>query len=460
MTEESKARIKGIAKDIAVDLFRGLIVYLSFLLVYGILSALFINGCGGIAKEFNYNYQPFYIAVSLALPLPFFSLVRAFELYDKSAQAAFPFDSIKKYGFITGLRILFTTGPLLRKLLTQVAVIALFLLLFPYRLGYSFIVASFYPKGGAHPGDVALIILGILLPVLIILTILAKCSAHKWWIISPSDKQKAILTHKHPNIRTLLEGLKILAIYGISFPLLPAVIMMTISMVLTFGIFTLWMWIALIAFIILFIVIRILRAVLARRRYVKKLLATLKANGYTVSKIKRPILSVLRPLAGTDFTAERDGRVDSIKLMGHTNRKSPTFISPNGYVTVKKSISLLKMPLFYIMTDTDYRMEGENKIVIFTPMPRAVYINWGRTDIAPDDGEGAAEGGGAFMMGIMAGGGIKQRSRGSTVHGPGYVSDVDRGIIKPFETGERIGEYKFFTPEGFLSAVDNNCLDR
>ena len=118
------------------------------------------------------------------------------------------------------------------------------------------------------------------------------------------------------------------------------------------------------------------------------------------------------------------------------------------------------MPLFYIMTDTDYRMEGENKIVIFTPMPRAVYINWGRTDIAPDDGEGANEGGGAFMMGIMAGGGIKQRSRGSTVHGPGYVSDVDRGIIKPFETGERIGEYKFFTPEGFISAVDNNCLDR
>ena len=26
--------------------------------------------------------------------------------------------------------------------------------------------------------------------------------------------------------------------------------------------------------------------------------------------------------------------------------------------------------------------------------------------------------------------------------------------------GENIGEYKFFTPSGFISAMENDCLDR
>ena len=147
----------------------------------------------------------------------------------------------------------------------------------------------------------------------------------------------------------------------------------------------------------------------------------------------------------------------AVKLASVTRRGRPVYISPDGYYTVKHTVSILKITLFHIMSDTEYAFSSDAaKLVVFSPMPKRMYINYGRTDTAPDDGDGGTLPTAVVLRAAVTGSG----SRGRSIHGPGYVSDVDRGIIKPFETGERVGEYKFFTPAGFISAMENDCLDR
>ena len=49
------------------------------------------------------------------------------------------------------------------------------------------------------------------------------------------------------------------------------------------------------------------------------------------------------------------------------------------------TVSFLKITLFHIMTDTEYKFESDaKKLVVFSPMPKRLFINYGRTDTAPD----------------------------------------------------------------------------
>ena len=90
-------------------------------------------------------------------------------------------------------------------------------------------------------------------------------------------------------------------------------------------------------------------------------------------------------------------------------------------------------------------------------MPRKLYINYGRSDTAYDDGDGGTLPTVVALRSAITHG---AKSGVRSVHGPGYITDVDRGIIKPLVTGDKVGEYKFFSPEGFISALDNNCVER
>lgn len=457
MKEKTKQTAKTYAKEVA----RAALSYLLFLLISGALSFLFITASSSLANELRTRMHPFYIAAAILLPLSFYSIFRAFELHDGVAQSAFPFEKIGRYTFLDGVKALFTTPVLRRKLLVTLATVNLAVLALPYRVGFRFLVAALNPAFDLTPTEAKLITVGVACPVLSLIILLAKTSAHKWWVIAPTGERDKILGAKSHNLCLLLEVVKITVVYAISFPTLPTVFMLILSMVLTFGQFTLWMWVGVAAIILLVFICRATLALSRRIRFLKRMKRHLSAAGYTISKIQRPVLSVFLPDRDEDFTIEKDGKVYTCKLVGTHNRRRPMYISPEGVITEKRTVSFMKITLFHIMRDTRYELDGENKIVIISPMPKKVYVNHGRTDTAPDDGDGGVTPTYVTVMAAAKSGNARGgRATDRTIHGPGYISDVDRGIIKPFETGDFIGDVKFFSPEGFISAIDNDYIGR
>lgn len=457
MTDKKYPRLRAVGTDI----LREVVAYSMFLIISGLLSGILLLAGTVLTRELRIDNQPVYIAISALLPLSFYSIHRAFELYDREARDAFPYGSTPRYTFLGGMRILFTTPVLLRKLAVHLSLLLLFIILLPYEVGFRWLVAAFYPAlDMARPVAEVLSAL-IACPVLALTLILAKTSAHKWWLIAPTGERERLFKKGRTERRLALEILKITLIYAVCFPVLPSVFMLGLSAVLTFGEFAVGIWIGLAVLLVLIALLRSLIAIGRRRSFLRRLRRAARAGGYTLSKIQRPITSVFFPDMDEDFTLTRDGVTYTCKLIGTAHRRRPMYISPKGVITEKRTVSFMKMTLFHVMRDTRYDIAGENKIVILSPMPKRVYVNYGRAEVAPDDGDGSAPLASYVSMVATAKGGFRQsRATDRSIHGPGYISDVDRGIIKPFETGERVGDTRFFTPSGFISAMDNGCLDR
>ena len=276
-----KEKAKQVAKIYAKETARAIISYTLFLLISGVLSFLFITASSSLANELRTKMHPFYIAAAILLPLSFYSIFRAFELHDGEAQTVFPFEKIGRYTLFGGIKAIFTTAVLRRKLLVTLATVNLAVLALPYRIGFRFLVAALNPGFDMTPTEAKLITVGVACPVLSIIILLAKTSAHKWWVIAPTGERDKILGAKSHNLRLIIEVLKIAAVYAISFPTLPTVFMLILSMVLTFGQFTLWMWIGIAAIILIAFICRATLALSRRIRFLKRMKKHLASAGYT-----------------------------------------------------------------------------------------------------------------------------------------------------------------------------------
>lgn len=441
------------------EILRSTLLYVIYISLSTVLSGIFVLSCSGIASDLNLPLQPIFAVSSLGLIFSAYSVTRAGELYDLRRRGAYLACAFEKYSFGRELRATFS-GRELPYTLLRLGVPTVASLLSPISFGYGFIMRSLEPT----LADSAIPLFwwkGIIIPpVLLVITLLATSSAHKWWIVARTAERERLDRLKTPNVRLAIELLKIAAIYCASFAALPTVIMLFVSLVLTFGVFSIQPWIIPVLALILFIppFVRRARHLALRRRYVRRMMRRLSDSGYTVEEVNHPIRSVTRRIDGASFVMKKDGRAYSVRLVSSGHRRRPVYINTEGFFTVKHTVSFLKINLFHVMHDFEYSFDSEYmKIVVFTPMPRRVFLNWGRTDTAPDDGDGGTVPTVALLRSAISGGGA---SSVRSVHGPGYISDVDRGIIKPFETGDVVSGYKFFTPEGFLSAADNDCLER
>ena len=439
---------------------RALLSYLAFLFVTMVTSSVFILAGGGFINELNISKKPLFAFGSLTILFSMYSVVRAFELYDLRARAAFIPKIGKKYSLRDDLRISFTDPEMRAKTVTETATLLALIIILPTGLGYKYLMAA---VGGILPmtGLTRYFLKSaIMCPVALIMTFLARTSAHKWWIVARTAEREKLDNMKNSEPRLILELLKIFAIYLVSFVVLPTVIMLIASLILTFALLSKQPWILPVLAVLTVVpfVFRNMRALRRRSsvyRYIRKRLV---GAGYLLTDVSYPVISAVSPRAGATFTMSKDGESYSVKLISPKVRRFPLFINTEGFATVKHTVSFLRITLFHVMTDIDYSFASDDKkIVVLAPAPRRVYINWGRSDTAYDDGDGGALPTIVTMRAAVMSGG--KSSRGG-VHGPGYVSDIDRGIIKTFETGDKVGEYKFFTPTGFVSAAENNCLER
>lgn len=445
-------------RELGFIMLRSVVQYIAFIIISVSASAVFVLVAKALAEELHAPVATVYAISSVLVVLSFYSVVRAFELYDLKSREQFIRSSGEVYGFFSDVRITFSDKGLKNKTLIDLGLTALLVFVLPYELGYAYIMAALREWLSIEGAELYLLKGAIMCPLLLLLSLLAKTSAHKWWIVARTGEKEKMDRLRRPNLRLLLELVKIIAVYSVSSAALPTVIMLFVSLVLTIDILKDQTWIIPVVLVIFTVpfAVRTLLTLSRRRRFYRAFLKAARERGWCVEGVNNPIRSALVSRPGASFVISKDGKRYAVRLASSKHRGRPTYISPEGHYTVKHTVSFLKITLFHIMTDTEYKFEADTKkLVVFSPMPKRLFINYGRTDTAPDDGDGGTLPTAVVVRAAATGG-----SRGKSIHGPGYVSDVDRGIIKPFETGENIGEYKFFTPSGFVSAMENDCLDR
>ena len=445
-------------RELGFAALRACLQYVAFIAIAFAASAVFVLVATSFVRELHAPMGIVYAISSVLVILPYYSVVRAFELYDLRERKRFISLSGERYGFFSDLKITFSDKKIREKTLVDLGLTMLFVFAFPYELGYAYIMAAF--REWLALGDTELYFLksAVMCPLLFVLSFLAKTSAHKWWIVARTGEKEKMDKLKRPNTRLALELLKIIAVYSVSSGTLPTVIMLFVSLVLTLGLFKEETWIipVILVFFAVPYIVRIFLSLSRRRKFYRAFRRAAEERGWSVDGVNNPIRSAVVYRPGASFIISKGDKRYAVKLASVKHRGRPTYISPDGHYTVKHTVSFLKINLFHIMTDTEYKFEADaRKLVVFSPMPKRLYINYGRTDTAPDDGDGGTLPTAVVLRAAVTGG-----NRGKSIHGPGYVSDVDRGIIKPFETGECIGDYKFFTPTGFISAMENDCLDR
>jgi hypothetical protein len=154
------------------------------------------------------------------------------------------------------------------------------------------------------------------------------------------------------------------------------------------------------------------RALLRRRRLLKRLLALCEAEGFDISPIVHPYYSLFHLVDGPSFTVTAHGKTYTCKLLSSVKRKKTELhFYEDGACRFVRIVHLFRKEAFRLQTDFIFDFAGEGKkLLIIDPMPRL------------------------FL--------------------------VDMGKSIPLTTGDKVWSYKLFSAEGFLGNLDRDCLDR
>lgn len=452
------------AKAIAIELFRGVVCYLSFIFVSFLISLPFIIAGEAAAEKQRFDVEYIYAISAIALPFSLYSTVRCFELYDKGAQRASAPEPWVGHSLRDRAKNILTEPTLRMKLLVHLACFVGLAMLFPYKFGYSYLVNIFYQDTAATVAEGRVVLLCTVVPLILLLLPVAKLSAHKWWRVARPEVRERILGVRLPKLRLALEMIKITAIYLVGFLVLPTTLGIIVTLALIAGLFAQPKFLigfgAVILAIFLLVLYRIFKK---RRRFYRRIKTALRENGYTLTAVHRPVLSAIIKTEKPNLEFERDGRKYSMRIMTLPYRR-PSFFCENGTVTTKTAIKLLHFDLFFLMKDRPYDFDAEgSKIILLLPAPKRAYFNYGAPEAIPDEGRNGylsmAEIGAQARAGVM-GFNTGSSKSGGAYRGPGYVSDVDKGLLKPIQNGDKIGDYRFYSARGLISAIDNDVLDR
>ncbi len=170
-------------------------------------------------------------------------------------------------------------------------------------------------------------------------------------------------------------------------------------------------WGILIGVAIIFLVIYYNR-IHKRKKFISEL-KKLSANAnYELSEIEKPYLSVFKKTPGASFTVKAHQKTYQCKLISGKRKGVPIIFTDQGFLLYRRIIRIGKSELFSIYSKYDYSFQSNvKKCLIVTCIPAQCYF--------------------------------KDAS----------------GHMRKIDTGEKIGEYTVYNPQGFLGALDRDCLD-
>ena len=150
-----------------------------------------------------------------------------------------------------------------------------------------------------------------------------------------------------------------------------------------------------------------------RKKFISKLKKCVRESGFELSKIEKPYLSVFKKVRGASFTVTAHQKTYQCKLISGKRKGVPIIFSDQGFLVFRRIIRIGKTELFSIYSKYDYTFESDvKKCLIITCIPANCYF--------------------------------KDAS----------------GHMHKMDTGEKIGEYTVYNSQGFLGALERDCLDR
>ncbi len=319
---------------------------------------------------------------------------------------------------------------------TEFAVLSLLPLLLPLECGFYPLTYALFSHATLSRAAQKALLLCIVLPLTFALLLWHHAGAFYTW-------QEAEIAKRPDNTRQIAGPVAgTAALYFICLLLIPPVLsalMLALSFLASVSLSLVGA--ALLAAVLLGLLLRYLRALRIRHKFMKNLRQRCEKCGFELSAVHRPYRSVLRPSDGVDFTVKAHGKTYSCKLLAGLSRGNAMALSPEGIAYTVHVIGLrirpprsvyrttyfmqgdarkmlggeswyTHMELFRFTTKTDFSFAGDGqRILIVNPVPYALYA-------------------------------------GTEKH------------ASPIDNGERVGAYKVFTGSAFLNALERNCVDK
>ena len=149
-----------------------------------------------------------------------------------------------------------------------------------------------------------------------------------------------------------------------------------------------------IAFVLFFSVFDYIRAFFVRFKFFKKLKKAAKKNGYSVSEIVHPYLSLFADHKGYNFSVKANGKNYDCKLLCSLHYGDPMCFEEDGNGKIIRRITLryrapiagpfsrggliwqrLPDDLAQLHTDFKYSFEGDGKkVLVICPTPHSIYV--------------------------------------------------------------------------------------
>lgn len=150
-----------------------------------------------------------------------------------------------------------------------------------------------------------------------------------------------------------------------------------------------------------------------RKDFIQKLKKVSAECGFELSDIKKPYISVFKKISGDSFAVTAYGKNYKCKLVSGKRKNISIIFGDKDFLLFKRTVRIGKKELFSIYSRYNYAFESDvKKCIIITSIPLHCYFK------------------------------------------------DSNGYIKEIDTGEKIGEYTIFSPNGFLGALERNCIDR
>lgn len=347
-------------------------------------------------REFEAQYIP--LAIS---GLYYYSFIRLKGIYCKPLFHSFQEKAPKKT-FVSNLAFLFSQW----SFWVESVVLALVFVAFPIGTIHPQLAEIYFDKfeviNQAH-------ILSVFLPILLVINLLAHISVIQLW-------QSEAKWQKYESKKSKSSSfIYTLAIYAFA-PILMAIFLpILVYIPLIFGAIGLFMTpvttvllVLVVTFLILF---PPLRACSIRKKTIQQIKESCAENGYTISDIEEPYLSIFRPCEGESFCITKGGKSYSCKLIAAPKKSVPMAIHPNGQMHFFHELRIRGVKIFSYKTVKDFAYDSKDpKILIVNPVPKK----------------------------LMA-----------------Y-----KGTIVEIDNGELVGDYKIYNATAFVRAIDNDILNR
>lgn len=416
-----------------MPVIRGVIIYLWFFPMACTLPQSFDR----MAQNANPRTDPFvyYLAPIVGACFVFamlHSLIMTFAIYDRLEREAFLSTHSKEFDRKTIRKELLRD----RALWLELAVLQVFFLLHPMNWGFSCVIALVPTMSMWHPVLQKLALCVIFFGVTLCFEVHARSDARVVWAEAPKKMMQKNLwqslavkkQRRYQFFRMLGRLLAHIFVYRILSSYLMIALMVVYQFLLIIVAFlqVVWVWIVLACFILY----RFVAAFISRVRTIKKLKKLCRNNGYELYDLQAPYRSVFFDFSGYTFAVSANQKHYYCRMIACVNRSKKIHISPDGTLSRIRSIRLPslarfayrngaadntnsdELELFRTASSMDYTFDADGiKVLILNPVAHRVLVE-------------------------------------------------ENGKTAAMDNGSRVGEYRVYTPNAFLRALERDCVEK